>query len=67
LAEGYHGKKVGKIYTFNMGKPGSKLDLENELKSDQISTLSPKLQPSSVNPIRIAPDTEISRLDPEKV
>jgi hypothetical protein len=67
LAEGYDGKRDGKIYTFNMGKADSKLDLEHEPKSDQISTLSPAPQPSSANPIRISTDTAIPRLEPEQV
>jgi hypothetical protein len=39
LAEGYHGKNDGKIYTFNIGKADSKSELENEPKSDQMSKL----------------------------
>jgi hypothetical protein len=63
LAEANHGKNDGNIYTYNMGKPDSKLDLEHEPKSDQMSSL----QPSSTNPIRIAPDSAIRRLELEQV
>ena len=58
-------EKGGKIHTYNMGKVDSKSELEHEPKSDQMPTISPALQTSLANPIRIAPDTAIPRLEPE--
>jgi hypothetical protein len=67
LAEASNGKCDGNIYTFNMCKRDSKPKLEHEPKSDQMPTISPTLQSSSANHIRIAPDTTIPRLEPEQV